>query len=47
MVAGTEPHMNTLHDIRYALRAAMCELVRAFRFARHMRRGGNPDHIPF
>ena len=39
--------MNTLHDIRYAVRAALAEFVRAFKFARYMRRGGHPDTAPF
>jgi hypothetical protein len=36
-----------IHDAIYALRAAYAELVRAYRFARHMRRGGCPDTLPF
>ena len=32
-----------LHDLIYAIR----EGWRAWKFARHMRRGGNPDVIPF
>ena len=39
--------MNIIHDICYAVRAALAEFVRAFKFARYMRRGGNPDVVPF
>jgi hypothetical protein len=36
-----------IHDALYAVRAAYVEFVRAYRFARYMRAGGNPDNLPF
>ena len=36
-----------LHDLIYALREGFRRAQEAYRFARHMRRGGNPDWLPF
>ena len=34
---------NLIHDLIAAARAA----IHQWRFCRHMRRGGNPDQLPF
>lgn len=36
-----------IRDLVWALQQAVDSFRRNWAFARHMRRGGNPDHLPF